>query len=103
MVATSQPLAAHAGLSMLARGGNAMDAAFATAIALTVFEPTGYGIGADAFSIPWDGSELHGPNASGRASAARDAPRFVGEVAVRFRSWKGVTVPGGCLRVGCTV
>ncbi|WP_333714172.1 gamma-glutamyltransferase, partial [Yoonia sp.] len=49
LVATSQPLAAQAGLSMLARGGNAADAALATAITLTVLEPTGNGLGADAF------------------------------------------------------
>ena len=47
VVATSQPLAAQAGLSMIARGGNAIDAALATAIALTVVEPTTNGIGSD--------------------------------------------------------
>ena len=67
MVVTSQPLAAQAGLSMLAKGGNAVDAAIATAIALTVVEPTGNGVGSDAFAIFWDGKELHGLNASGRS------------------------------------
>ena len=55
VVATSQPLAAQAGLSMLHRGGNALDAALATAIALTVVEPTGCGLGSDGFAILWDG------------------------------------------------
>jgi gamma-glutamyltranspeptidase / glutathione hydrolase len=66
-VATSQPLAAQAGLSMLYKGGNAVDAVLATAITLTVVEPTGNGIGSDAFAILWDGSKLHGLNASGRS------------------------------------
>ena len=74
VVATSQPLAAQAGLSMLMKGGNAVDAALATAITLTVVEPTGNGIGSDAFAILWDGGKLHGLNASGRSPAARAVP-----------------------------
>ena len=66
-VATSQPLAAQAGMKMLQLGGNAVDAAVATAMALTVVEPTGNGIGSDAFAIVWDGEKLHGLNASGRS------------------------------------
>jgi gamma-glutamyltranspeptidase/glutathione hydrolase len=60
VVATSQPLAAQAGLSMLMKGGNAVDAILATAITLTVVEPTGNGLGSDAFAILWDRTRLHG-------------------------------------------
>ncbi len=68
VVATSQPLAAQAGIAMLQRGGNAVDAALATAIALTVVEPCSNGIGSDLFAILWDGqrarrSERVGPRA----------------------------------------
>lgn len=93
-VATSQPLAAQAGLRMLQQGGNAADAAIATAMALTVLEPTGNGIGSDAFAIIWDGKELHGLNASGRAPAAWHADRFVGRSRMPEIGWEAVTVPG---------
>lgn len=94
VVATSQPLAGQAGLRMLLRGGNAVDAALATAIALTVVEPTGNGLGSDAFAILWDGAQLHGLNASGRSPAALTPERFAGLDAVPLRGWDPVTVPG---------
>ncbi|MDY7579766.1 gamma-glutamyltransferase family protein [Herbaspirillum sp. RTI4] len=70
MVATSQPLAAQAGLQVLQAGGNAIDAAIATAAALTVVEPTANGIGGDAFALIWHKDKLHGLNASGAAPMA---------------------------------
>jgi len=79
---------------MLLRGGNAVDAALATAITLTVVEPTANGIGSDAFAIVWDGSELHGLNASGRAPAAWSPARFSGMKSMPARGWDSVTVPG---------
>jgi gamma-glutamyltranspeptidase / glutathione hydrolase len=93
IVATSQPLAAQAGLQMMARGGNAVDAALAAAIALVVVEPTGNGLGSDAFAILWDGRELHGLNASGRSPAGWTPDRF-GNGPMPERGWESVTVPG---------
>jgi gamma-glutamyltranspeptidase/glutathione hydrolase len=94
MVATSQPLAAQAGLAALAKGGNAIDAAIAAAATLTVVEPTGNGLGSDAFAIVWDGQELHGLNASGRSPAAWTPERFAGQDRMPVRGWESVTVPG---------
>jgi len=94
MVSTSQPLAAQAGLSMLSRGGNAVDAAIAAAATLTVVEPTGNGLGSDAFAILWDGQELHGLNGSGRAPAAWTRERFAKLEEMPLRGWESVTVPG---------
>lgn len=94
VVATSQPLAAAAGMRTLLRGGNAVDAAIATAIALTVVEPTSNGIGSDAFAIVWDGKELHGLNASGRSPKALVPERFAGMDAVPLRGEDSVTTPG---------
>ena len=94
VVATSQPLAAQAGLQMLARGGNAVDAALAAAITLTVVEPTSNGIGSDAFAIIWDGKELHGLNGSGRSPRAWSPSRFSGRTRMPNLGWDTVTVPG---------
>ena len=69
VVATTQPLAAQAGLRMMLQGGNAVDAILATAITLTLVEPVSNGIGSDLFAILWDGKELHGINSSGRSPA----------------------------------
>ena len=95
-VATSQPLAAQAGLEMLKAGGNAVDAAIATAVALTVLEPTSNGIGGDAFALVWDGDKLHGLNASGRAPAKTTLELFSaqGLSDVPRLGWLPVTVPG---------
>ncbi|SFJ11611.1 gamma-glutamyltransferase family protein [Celeribacter neptunius] len=92
VVATSQPLATQAGLSILAQGGNAVDAAIATAATLTIVEPTGNGLGSDAFCILWDGQELHGLNASGCAPAAWSPERFPD--GMPQLGWDAVTVPG---------
>ena len=93
VVCTSQPLAAQAGLSMLAAGGNAVDAAIATAITLTIVEPVSNGIGSDAFAMVWDGQRLHGLNASGRSPAAW-TPEYFGDQGVPAFGWNSVTVPG---------
>ena len=94
IVSTSQPLAAQAGLRMLLAGGNAVDAAIAAAMALTVVEPTGCGLGSDGFAIVWDGQELHGLNASGRAPAAWTPAYFAERGGIPETGWNAVTVPG---------
>jgi gamma-glutamyltranspeptidase/glutathione hydrolase len=94
VVATSQPLAVQAGIAMLQRGGNAVDAALAAAIALTVVEPCSNGLGSDLFAILWDGRELVGLNASGRAPAAVTPERYKGRTEIPPRSWEAVTIPG---------
>lgn len=94
VVCTSQPLAAQAGLAVLRDGGNAVDAALATAIALTVVEPTANGVGGDAFALVWDGRRVYGLNASGRAPAQWTARRFEGRAEMPRRGWDSVTVPG---------
>ena len=96
VVATSEPLAAQAGLWMLRQGGNAVDAALAAAIALTVVEPTSNGIGGDAFALVWDGRTLHGLNGSGRAPAthARELFERQGLREMPALGWLPVTVPG---------
>jgi gamma-glutamyltranspeptidase/glutathione hydrolase len=94
VVATSHPLAAQAGLRMLAAGGNAVDAAIATAACMTVVEPCSNGLGSDAFCILWDGTRLHGLNASGTAPAAWTREHFGQRSAMPERGWGSVTVPG---------
>ena len=94
LVATSQPLAVQAGIDALRCGGNAVDAALATAITLTVVEPNNNGVGSDAFAIVWDGEGLAGLNASGRSPAGWTADRFAGHQTMPHRGWDAVTVPG---------
>ncbi len=92
-IATSQPLAVAAGMEMFYLGGNAVDAAIATAIALTVVEPTANGIGSDAFAIVWDG-QVHGLNASGKSPQNLTLKDFSGLESIPQRGWRSVTVPG---------
>ncbi len=94
MVVASQPLAGQAGLAMLNKGGNAVDAVLAAAITLTQVEPTGCGLGSDGFAIIWDGKALHGLNASGRSPAGWTPERFAGSGGIPERGWDTVTVPG---------
>jgi len=99
IVSTSHPLAAQAGLRMMLKGGNAVDAAIAAAAALTLTEPVSNGLGSDAFCILWDGNKLHGLNASGPAPQAWTPEYFhnkYGQDAVNppKRGWDSVTVPG---------
>jgi gamma-glutamyltranspeptidase/glutathione hydrolase len=94
VVATSQPLAAQAGLQAIAKGGNAVDAALAAAITLTVVEPTMNGIGGDLFAMVWNDGRLVGLNASGRAPAAWTREYFGARSSMPERGWGSVTVPG---------
>ncbi|WP_174614588.1 gamma-glutamyltransferase family protein [Virgibacillus ihumii] len=96
MVATSQPLASQAGLDILKKGGNAIDAAIATAACLTVVEPTSNGIGGDAFALVWTKGKLHGLNGSGRSPAniSIDDVKNAGYGEMPKYGWMPVTVPG---------
>ena len=93
-VATSQPLAAQAGLEVMRRGGNAADAAVATAAAMAVLEPTTNGIGGDAFALAVFNGEVVGLNASGRSPARQLRGAFDGQAGMPVRGWAPVTVPG---------
>ena len=99
VVSTSHPLAAQAGLRMMWKGGNAVDAAIAAAAAMTICEPVSNGLGSDAFAILWDGKELHGLNASGCAPAAWTPAYFKKKYGADAktppkRGFDSVTVPG---------
>lgn len=96
MVATAEPQAAAAGLRVLQQGGNAIDAAIATAAALTVTEPTSNGIGSDAFAMIWSQGKLYGLNSSGPAprGLTREWVRARGHESMPAKGWCTVTVPG---------
>lgn len=97
MVCTSQPLAAQAGLTILQQGGNAIDAAIATAICQTVVEPTNNGLGSDCFAIVCVKNKLYGINGSGYApqNLTPEAVRAAGHTEkMPERGWQAVTVPG---------
>ena len=98
MVATSQPLATEVGVSILKKGGNAFDAAIATALTLSVIEPMSTSIGGDAFFLyhcAADG-QIYGVNGSGRCPQrlTLEALRQRGVTSVPQRGLESVTVPG---------
>ena len=101
MVATSQPLAAQAGLEMLRRGGNAADAAVAAAAVAAVVEPLSTNLGADMFALYWSAKDqrLYGLNASGWAPRAWTRAYFErkgydASTGMPLRGPDSVTVPG---------
>lgn len=98
MVATSQPLAAIVGLRTLMAGGNAVDAAVATAAALAVVEPMSTGLGGDLFALVWDAPEKRvlAINGSGRSPAASSLEELQrqGLSEIPVESPYAVTVPG---------
>lgn len=98
MVNASQPQAAAAGLKALQMGGNAVDAAVATAAALTVVEPTANGIGSDAFALVWieKDKKLYGLNASGWApeNLTIDKVKAAGHETMPVLGWTPTMVPG---------
>jgi gamma-glutamyltranspeptidase / glutathione hydrolase len=98
MVATSQPLAAMAGVQVLRAGGHAADAALAASAVMALMEPTGTGLGGDLFALVHDASSgsLHGLDAAGWAPAAASAVRLRerGLAAIPSTGVLSVTVPG---------
>jgi len=97
MVATSEPLAAEAGMAVFRKGGNAIDAAVAAAVALSVTDPAATGPGGDLFAIVHSGGKLHGLNASGHSAQKMtlDELKKRGHDHVPGTGWMSVTVSGG--------
>lgn len=96
IAATSQPLAAAAGLFALREGGTAMDAAIAMAATLTVVEPTGCGVGSDVMALIYENNGLSGYIGAGRTPKGFDVERF-NSVRLNPRGWASVTVPAAPL------
>jgi gamma-glutamyltranspeptidase/glutathione hydrolase len=98
MVASSQPLAVEAGVSILKSGGNAIDAAIATALTLGVVEPMSTGIGGDAFLLYYRAADgrIYGVNGSGRCPRrlSLEELRRRGMRGIPTTGWPSVTVPG---------
>ena len=101
MVNCSSPQAAAAGLEVLRKGGNAMDAAVAAAAALTVVEPTANGIGSDAFALIWSEKDqkLFCLNSSGPAPQLLSIDRVMADGRavngkMPVRGWTPITVSG---------
>lgn len=97
VIATSQPLATSAGLAVLQRGGNAIDAAVVAAAVLTVVEPNMTGVGGDLFAMVWSARDktLHGLNASGRSGSLMTRETLASRGRTRLsQGIESVTIPG---------
>ena len=96
MACSTQPLASSIGVDVMKQGGNAIDAAAAMAGAMPLLEPTGNGLGSDAFFLVWTGGKLYGLNASGFSPASLSAQlvRKLGYEKVPDSGWIPVMVPG---------
>jgi gamma-glutamyltranspeptidase/glutathione hydrolase len=94
VIATSEPHATEAGVDAFRNGGNAVDAALAAAITLTVTEPCSNGIGGDGFAIVAHKGELFGLNASGKSPVAWNRDYFNRYESMPERGWDSVTTPG---------
>jgi len=94
LVAASQPLAARAGIAMLEKGGNAVDAAIAAAATLTVVEPVMNGLGGDAQVLLWNGSDVVALNGCGRSPSDWSPERFTSYTSMPDIGWESVIVPG---------
>ncbi len=89
VVGASQPLAAEAGMAILKSGGNAADAAVATAVVLSVVEPMSTGVGGDCFCLFYSNSKkkVFGLNGSGRS------PKMLTLEYLREANINGATIP----------
>lgn len=97
VIATSQPLATSAGLAVLQRGGNGIDAAVAAAAVLTVVEPNMTGVGGDLFAMVWSARDktLHGLNATGRSGSLMTRETMAARGRTRVsQGIEAVTIPG---------
>mgnify|MGYP000924409874 FL=1 len=95
VVCASNALASQAGLDMLKKGGNAVDAAIATAACLTVVEPTANGIGGDNFAIVWINNHLYGMNSNGYSPYEISLEKVkINNDTMPVHGWTPVLVPG---------